>query len=60
MEILRGYGMRHKLHRLLQWYWDEQKVVPKAGKFFGHPFHTHRVVTQGDPVSPMIFNISVE
>ena len=34
MEILRGYGLVHILHRLLQSYWYGQKVVPKAGIFW--------------------------
>ena len=45
---------------LLQRCWDRQNMVPKAGKFFGRPFNMERGVTQGDPVSPMIFNIVVD
>ena len=60
MEIIRGCGMGPKLQGLLQRYWDRKKVVPKAGKFFGYPFNTERVVTQGYPVSPMIFDIVME
>ena len=60
MEILRGYGLNPNLHILLPWYWDEQSVVPKSGKFFGRPSGTERGVTQGDPVYPKIFNIVVD
>ena len=60
MEILRGYVLGNNLQILLQWYCDEQKVVPKAGKYFGRPFRMERGVTQGDPVSPKIFNIVVD
>ena len=35
MCIIMGYGIGPKLQRLLQRYWDEQKVVPKSGKFLG-------------------------
>ena len=35
-------------------------MVPKAGKLFGHLLWTERGVTQGYPVSPMIFNILVD
>ena len=59
MKILWGYGLGPNLQRLLQRYFDKQKVVPKAGKFSEHPFSTGRLVTQGDLVSPMIFNILV-
>ena len=41
-------------------YWDEIKVVPKAGKFFGRPFNMKRGVTQGDPVSRTMFTILVD
>ena len=32
----------------------------KTGKLYWRPFSTGRVVTQGDPVSPAIFNILVD
>ena len=35
MEIIRGYGLGPNPQRLLQRYWDGQKVVPKSGKCFG-------------------------
>ena len=35
MEILRMYVLGHKLQRLLQRYWDGQKLVSKEGKFLG-------------------------
>ena len=35
-------------------------VFPRASKLFGRPFGTERGVTQGDPVSPTIFNIVVD
>ena len=46
------------LDRLLKFYWENQRV-PKMGKFLRKDFRTGRGVTQGDPVSPMIFNIVV-
>ena len=60
IDILRGYGLGPKLQRILQRYWDVQKVVPKAGKWYGHTFSMGRGVTQGDPVSMTIFNIVVD
>ena len=47
MEILRDYGLGPKLQRLLQRYWDGQKVVTKAGKYCERLFSTGRGVTQG-------------
>ena len=60
MEILREYGIRTKLQRLLQQFWDEQAVVMKEGKFYGRPFRTEGGVTQGEPVSSTVFNNVVE
>ena len=60
MDILRGHGLIPKLQRLLQCFWDEQAVVTKAGKFSGRLFGSERGVTQGEPVSPTIFNIVVD
>ena len=57
MEILCGYGLGPKLKRLLQWYWDKQRLVPKSGNYYGRPFRMGRGVTQGDPVSATLFNI---
>ena len=59
MEILRWYSLGPRLQRLLQRYWDEQRVVPESGKYYGRPFITGIEVTQGDPVSMRIFNIIV-
>ena len=35
-------------------------MVPKVGKVFGRPFNMEIGVTQGEPVSPTIFNIVVD
>ena len=45
MEILRVYGLVPKLQRLLQRYWEGQRVVPKSGKYYGYPFSTGIGVT---------------
>ena len=34
MGILRRYGLGNNLQRLLQLYWDKQKVAPKVRKCF--------------------------
>ena len=60
LEILRGYGMGPNLARLIKNYWKCQRVFSKAGNFLGTEFGTGRGVTQGDPASPMIFNIVVD
>ena len=51
--------MGTKLARIIGHYWEKQRIVHMAGKFLGRSFGTGRGVTQGDPASPMIFNIVV-
>ena len=57
MEILCEYGLGPQMQRLLQRYWDRQRVVTKSGKYYRQPFNTGRGVTQEDPVYPTLFNI---
>ena len=59
MEVLRGYGLGPNLDRLLTNHLDQQRIVPKSGKSLRKYFQIGIGVTQGKPVSPMIFNIVV-
>ena len=38
MEILRGYCLWDIMQRLLQRFWDNQAVVPKAKRFYVQKF----------------------
>ena len=60
MDILKGYGLVPKMAQLLGHYWENQKIVIKAGKFLVRLFEMGRGVIQGDPASSMIFNILVD
>ncbi|EJK77954.1 hypothetical protein THAOC_00175, partial [Thalassiosira oceanica] len=61
MEIVEGYGVGPNMMRLIQTFWDEQKLVCcRASKRYGEPFKASRGVTQGGPLSPKIFNIMVD
>ena len=60
MEILKGYRMVHNTARLISHHLDKLIFVPKASRFLGIDFGTGRGVMQGNPASPMIFNIVVD
>ena len=55
-----GYRLGTNLAQILENYWRRQMIAPKVGKYLGTAFGTGRGVTQGDPVSPIIFNIMVD
>ena len=57
MEVLKGYGLGSKLKRLLQQFWEDQVVVPKAGWYYGRPLKMGGGVTQGYTLTPTLFNI---
>ena len=46
--------------RLLTTYWRRLTMVTRAGGYYGEAFKGARGVTQGDPLSPTIFNVVVE
>ena len=57
LQILEAYGVGPRALGLLCHFWDQQKVVARQGKYYGKPFPATRGVTQGDIISPTIFNI---
>ena len=57
LEILALYGLGKNALRLLETYWAGQRVVAKQSGYYGEPFRATRGVTQGDIISPTIFNI---
>ena len=57
MEIMGGYRMVQNTTRLIAHHWENLILVPRAKSFLRTPFGMGRGVTQGDPASPMIFNI---
>ena len=46
--------------RLLWTYWDQLTMVAKSVGYFGHLFKVYQGVTQGDPLSPTIFNVVMD
>ena len=60
LEILEGYGVGPSAKRLLTTYWRCLTMVAMAGRYYGEAFKGARGVTQGDPLSPTIFNVVVD
>ena len=58
--ILEGYRVGPGARRLLQNYWCRLTMVARAGGYYGEAFKGARGVTQGNPLSPTIFNVVVD
>ena len=52
--------MGDRVRRLLREYWDRTTMVARAGGYYGKGFKGGTGVTQGDPLSPTIFNVVVD
>ena len=48
------------MRRLLREYWNKSTMVERAGGYYGTGFKGGRGVTQGDLLSPTIFNVVVD
>ena len=59
LEILERYGVGPQACWILRTYWSRLKVVARAGGYYGAAFTGSRGVTQGDLISPTIFNMVV-
>ena len=57
LEILESYGVGLNARRLLTTYWRRLTMVARAAGYYGTSFGGERGVTQGDPLSPTIFNV---
>ena len=45
---------------MLHNYWRRLTMAARAGGYYGEAFKGERGVTQGDPLSPTIFNVVVD
>jgi hypothetical protein len=60
MEILKVYGVGPKLLRLQNSFWENAKLVCHAGGCYGSPFAAKKGITQGGPLSLLMFNLCVD
>jgi hypothetical protein len=60
LRILEHYGVGERVKNILGKFWQHHHVIPRASGYHGRCFKAHRGVTQGDIISPMIFNILVD
>ena len=60
LDILEGYGVGPNVSRLLGNYWKQATLAARANRYYGTAFKGERGVTQGDPLSPTIFNVVVD
>jgi hypothetical protein len=60
IEIMIGYGVGPKLLRLQIQFWNQAQMVCHAGGSFGKPFEAFWGITQGGPLSSLMFNVSVD
>jgi hypothetical protein len=59
LEILADCGIGPKALRIIQCFWNHAKLVCLTGGCYGDRFTAYRGVTQGGPLSPLIFNVVV-
>ena len=45
LEILKGYGVGERVHRMLREYWERMTMVARAGSYYGKGFKGERGVT---------------
>ena len=60
LKIIVAYGVGPRAFQLLRKYWDRLTMVARAGGYFGLPLKGYCGMTQGDPLSPTLFNVVVD
>jgi hypothetical protein len=60
LNILAAYGVGPRMLRLQKHFWYTAKLVCCAGGNYREPFNAKRGVTQGGPLSSLMFNVCVD
>jgi hypothetical protein len=60
LQLLQRYGMGERLLKILTNFWSSLRVVARQQGYYGDPFKSKRGTTQGNIISPTIFNIIVD
>lgn len=60
LQLLEEYGVGATTRRLIQYYWTAQQTELRQRDFHGEVFHPESGVTQGDVLSPTLFNIAID
>jgi hypothetical protein len=60
IEIMTGYGVGPKLLCLQGKFWEQAEMVCRAGGSFGKLFAAFQGITQGGPLSSLMFNACVD
>ena len=60
LRIIVAYGVGPRTIRIIQTYWGRLTMLSSSSGYFGIPFKGYRGITQGNTLSPMIFNITVD
>ena len=60
LDILEGYGVGPGSRKLLSNYWRRLTMAARAGGYYGTAFGREQGVTQGDLLSPTLFNVVVD
>jgi hypothetical protein len=60
LQILKEYGVGPRIILLLTNFWNSLQVVARQQGYHGEPIRTERGTTQGDIISPTIFNVVID
>ncbi len=60
LKILAVYGVGPKLLALQKHFWETAMLVCRAGGNYGEPFGAERGITQGGPLSSLMFTVCVD